>query len=76
MKLLGTIALGVMVVLSAGGAKADQLADIKARGTLICATLTNIEPLGYQDAQSRQIVGFDVDTCAAVAGRLGLKLEH
>ncbi|WP_231502479.1 ABC transporter substrate-binding protein [Herbaspirillum sp. RV1423] len=57
-------------------AYADRLADIKARGTLICATLTSSEPLGFQDPETRQVVGFDVDMCGAVAKQLGVKLEH
>ncbi|KQM80055.1 ABC transporter substrate-binding protein [Xylophilus sp. Leaf220] len=71
-------ALGTALVLLAafGGAQADQLADIKARGTLVCGTLTSTEPLGFQDPKTRQIVGFDVDMCAAIARRMGLKLEH
>jgi polar amino acid transport system substrate-binding protein len=65
-----------LLALASTGASADQLADAKARGTLICGTLTNIEPLGFQDPQTRQIVGFDVDMCGAIAARMGLKLEH
>ena len=49
---------------------------MKARGTLVCGTLTSTEPLGFQDPQTRQIVGFDVDMCAVLAKRMGLKLEH
>lgn len=57
-------------------AHADRLADIKARGSLVCATLTSSEPVGFVDPQSRQVVGYDVDMCAAVAKQLGVKLEH
>ncbi|MFJ3058552.1 ABC transporter substrate-binding protein [Herbaspirillum sp. NPDC087042] len=57
-------------------AHADRLADIKARGTLVCATLANNEPLGFPDPQTRQIVGFDVDICAAVARKLGVEMEQ
>lgn len=57
-------------------AHADRLADIKARGSLICATLTSSEPVGFVDSQTRQVVGYDVDMCAAVAKELGVKLEH
>ena len=61
---------------TAFSAHADQLADVKARGTLVCGTLTTTEPLGFQDPKTRQIVGFDVDMCEAVAKKLGVKLEH
>lgn len=59
-----------------GVAHADRLGDAKARGTLICATLTANEPLGFPDPASRQIVGFDVDMCDAVSKQMGLKFEH
>lgn len=57
-------------------AHADRLADIKARGSMVCATLGNNEPLGFPDPQSQQIVGFDVDMCAAIARELGVTLEQ
>lgn len=70
------IAVAAITLFASLGASADQLADIKARGTLVCGTLTSTEPLGFQDPQSRQIVGFDVDMCTAIARHMGLKLEH
>lgn len=63
------------LVLSAP-AHADRLAEIKARGSLVCATLTTSEPLGFIDPQSRQVVGFDVDMCDAIAKRLNVRMEH
>ena len=69
-------ALMVGGLLLTAHASADQLAEMKARGTLVCGTLTTTEPLGFQDPQTRQIVGFDVDMCNAIAKRLGLKMEH
>jgi len=70
------IAAAAVSLMFATAAHADRLADIKARGTLICATLTSSEPLGFPDPATRQVVGFDVDMCAAVAKELGVKLEH
>jgi polar amino acid transport system substrate-binding protein len=66
----------VIAALSGSAAKADLLQEVKARGKLVCATLTNTVPLGYQDPKTREFVGFDVDTCAAIAKRLGVALEH
>jgi len=66
--------LSSLFVLAQAGA--DQLADMKSRGTLVCGTLTTTEPLGFQDPQTRPIVGFDVDMCNGIAKRLGLKMEH
>ncbi|VVE01760.1 ABC transporter substrate-binding protein [Pandoraea pneumonica] len=59
-----------------GVAHADQLADIKARGTLVCGTQNASEPYAFPDAATRKIVGFDVDVCSAIAKGLGVKLEH
>ncbi|KQS82471.1 cysteine ABC transporter substrate-binding protein [Methylobacterium sp. Leaf361] len=77
---LGSIlaALTVLVtslVAVAGAAQADQLADIKARGKLICGTLGTVEPFSFQHPQSRQIVGYDVDICQKVADAIGVPLE-
>jgi len=74
-----TLLMAAIVTVSALSpqiASADQLADMKARGTMVCGTLTSTEPLGYQDPQTRQIVGFDVDMCKALARHMGLKMEH
>ena len=57
-------------------AKADALDDVKARGKLVCGTLTNLVPLGFEDPKTRQVVGFDIDLCNALARSLGVGLEH
>lgn len=62
-------------LLACSSAMADALQDIKARGTLRCATLTDSVPLGYQDPATREIVGLDVDVCKALAQHLGVKPE-
>ncbi|AOJ07505.1 amino acid ABC transporter substrate-binding protein [Burkholderia sp. ABCPW 14] len=55
-------------------ARADQLADIKAKGELVCGVLGTDEPFSYmKDPMSREIVGYDVDMCNAVAKSLGVK---
>jgi polar amino acid transport system substrate-binding protein len=70
---LGTIA-GILA-LSVSYAAADQLADIKARGTLICGVYGNEEPFGYEDIKTHELVGYEVDICRKVAERLGVKIE-
>ncbi|EJL91030.1 periplasmic component of amino acid ABC-type transporter/signal transduction system [Herbaspirillum sp. CF444] len=70
------LAAAILSCAVCSSAYADRLADIKARGVLICATLTSSEPLGFSDPETRQVVGFDVDMCGAVAKELGVKLEH
>jgi len=54
---------------------ADQLADIKAKGVLVCGVMPNVEPMGYMDMSKGVVVGYDVDFCRAVATSLGVKLE-
>ena len=58
-----------------GLAHADQLADIKQKGTLVCGTLGVAEPFSFSQAQTREVQGYDVDYCAAIAKSLGVKLE-
>lgn len=72
------LGIGVLVGLCGLGstAQAHRLDEIKSRGTLVCATVTGIEPLAFQDPGTRQYVGFDIDTCNALAKRLGVSLEH
>jgi polar amino acid transport system substrate-binding protein len=70
-----SIGLAAAALLSAHAARADQLADIKQKGTLVCGTLGNAEPFSYPNAQTRETQGYDVDFCAAVAKSLGVKLE-
>lgn len=56
-------------------AHADQLADVKAKGTLTCGVVGTLEPFAYQDTATRDVVGYDVDFCKAVAKHMGLKAE-
>jgi polar amino acid transport system substrate-binding protein len=58
-----------------GVAQADQLADIKQKGTLVCGTLGIAEPFSFANPQTRETQGYDVDFCAALAKSLGVKLE-
>jgi len=75
MKALDILAIGIAAVLGSAAAHADQLSDIKARGTLVCGTLGTAEPFSFQDPKTRQIVGYDIDMCARIADALGVKLE-
>ena len=59
----------------ANAAMADQLATVKQRGVLICGTLGTAEPFSFADPATREIKGYDVDFCKAVADHLGVKLE-
>ncbi|QPQ25356.1 MULTISPECIES: ABC transporter substrate-binding protein [Lonsdalea] len=64
----------LMLSVVSATASANQLADIKARGELVCGTLSTTEPLGFTDPKTLKIVGFDVDICQALAEQLGVKM--
>ena len=68
--------LGLAALSLGAGARADQVADIKARGELICGTLGTSQPFSFQDATTRQLVGYDVDMCKLVADKLGVKVSY
>lgn len=70
--LAAALALGLGASLSA---RADQLADIKARGSLICG-LTVVQPFAYNDQSTREMVGYEVDLCKKLADDLKVKMEH
>ena len=60
--------------LVAATAHADQISDIKKKGELVCGVLGTDEPFSFlKDPMSREIVGYDVDMCDAIAKSLGVK---
>jgi polar amino acid transport system substrate-binding protein len=63
-----------LAMLGATAARADALADIKSKGTLVVGTKADYRPFGYLDP-SGKIVGFEPDLAADLAKRLGVKLE-
>ncbi len=75
MRWLVTLAAFSMAVVASQAAGADQLQDIKSRGKLICGTLGTFEPFSFQDPATREIIGYDVDFCRAVATAIGVPLE-
>jgi polar amino acid transport system substrate-binding protein len=62
-------------LLASAAASADQLTDIKAKGTLVCGTLGTAEPFSFPNPQTREVQGYDVDFCQAIAKNMGVKLE-
>ncbi|MGG7518097.1 ABC transporter substrate-binding protein [Allorhizobium undicola] len=56
-------------------AKADVLSDIQANKTLRCATFADVPPFASPDVKTREMVGFDVDLCNAIAREMGVKAE-
>jgi polar amino acid transport system substrate-binding protein len=69
-----TFSILPLVTFSAN-ALADTLDDVKQKGLLVAGVKDSLPPFGYVDATTRQIVGYDVDFCGALAKRLGVKLE-
>jgi polar amino acid transport system substrate-binding protein len=51
---------------------ADQLADIRQQGELVCGVLGTDEPQSFIDPKTRTLVGYDVDLCGAVAKHVGV----
>lgn len=67
------VTLALPLLLAVSSAKADLLSDIKARGELKCAVYSDVPPFSSPDAQTRQLVGMDVDLCHALAKQMGVK---
>jgi polar amino acid transport system substrate-binding protein len=56
-------------------ARADVLADIKARDKLICGMSSSSAPWGYLDAKTQKVVGYEIDLCTMLAKSLGVEVE-
>lgn len=65
-----------LVTASLGGAcvaaHADQLQDIMQRKELRCGTFADVPPFAAPDPKTREMAGFDVDLCGAIARHLGV----
>ena len=69
--ILGAFALSANLI--AGAAQADQLADIKKKGTMVFGVLGTDEPNSFIDPKTRQLVGYEIDIATAVAKKIGVK---
>ncbi|AGW90172.1 ABC transporter substrate-binding protein [Cupriavidus sp. DF5525] len=70
-----TLVASAALMLLGNPARADQLADIKSKGVFVCGTLGTAEPFSFPNTQTREVEGYDVDFCRALAKSLGAKLE-
>jgi polar amino acid transport system substrate-binding protein len=72
---LSLIRIAVAAALTAlsVAALADQLQDIQQRKELRCGTFADVPPFAAPDPKTREMVGFDVDMCNAIAKHLGVK---
>jgi polar amino acid transport system substrate-binding protein len=68
------LALGASLLsVLAAPALADQWGDIQQRKELRCATFADVPPFAAPDTKTREMVGFDVDLCNAIAKQFGVK---
>ena len=68
-----TIAIAVAGLAAlASAAQADQLSDIMQKKELRCGTFADVPPFAAPDPKTREMVGFDVDLCNAIAKRWGV----
>ncbi len=68
------LALGAIVMLTAGPAAADTLDEVVDRGTLRCGVVLDFPPIGYRD-ENNEPAGFDVDYCSDLAAALEVDYE-
>jgi polar amino acid transport system substrate-binding protein len=67
--------LAALLISAAGPARADQLQEVKSKGAMVCGVVSALEPFAYQDTTHREVVGYDVDFCKAIARQIGVKPE-
>ncbi|ACP21633.1 putative amino acid ABC transporter, substrate-binding protein (plasmid) [Sinorhizobium fredii NGR234] len=70
-----TLGAALVATAIAGPAKADKLADITAAKVIRCGTFADVPPFAAPDPSTREMAGFDVDLCNAIARELGVKAE-
>nr|WP_317204906.1 gamma subclass chorismate mutase AroQ [Janthinobacterium sp.] len=63
------------LALCCGGAAADVLDDIAARGSVRVATTGDYQPFSYRNALTGQFEGSDVELAGQLAEALGVRLE-
>src|SRR5436309_13617134 len=73
MKTTPAAAIAAIALFAASApAFADQWQDIQQRKELRCGTFADVPPFAAPDPKTREMVGFDVDLCNAIAKHLGL----
>lgn len=76
MKKLVVLFLALVFAAGLGGtALADTLANVKAKGVMVFGVRDSIHGFGYIDEKTRELIGYDVDFCKAIAKKLGVKAE-
>src|SRR5688572_10677063 len=73
--LIAAAAFALTGLLSTAALAGDTLADAKKKGVLLCGVKDSLPPFGFVDGKTRDIVGYDIDFCRALAAKLGVKAE-
>ena len=66
------LAAGLGLLAFARPALADQWQDMQASKQMKCGTFADVPPFAAPDPKTREMAGFDVDMCRALAKHLGL----
>ncbi|KAF1022369.1 MAG: ABC transporter arginine-binding protein 1 [Paracidovorax wautersii] len=69
---LSRMAAVAALMATGAAAHADQWQEIAQRQELRCGTYADVPPFSAPDPKTRELVGFDVDLCKAIAKELGL----
>ena len=72
--LIGVLLVALGTAGAAASARADELDQIRARGTLVVGTKADYQPFGFRD-NAGAIVGFEPDLAQDIATTLGVKLD-
>lgn len=77
MRKVAIMVMSLVIVAGLCGAllAADTLEMVKKRGVLVAGVKDSTPGFGFVDEKTRQIIGYDVDFVAAIANKLGVKLE-
>ena len=74
-RLVVVLALVLSFMFAATVASAGKIEDVKKAGVLVCGVKDSVNLFGFIDADSKKLVGFDVDICKVLAAKLGVKTE-
>lgn len=66
---------GLCITVAPGTLQAEVLDDIRARGSVTCGVLNNLEPFGYLDPATREVIGYEIDLCRDMAEHLGVEAD-
>jgi polar amino acid transport system substrate-binding protein len=71
-KSIKVFAAAAIMATTGMSAQADQLQDILDHKEIRCGTFADVPPFAAPDPKTREMVGFDVDLCRAIAKHLGV----